>query len=275
MAASVPNSSSVTLSARIGAVTAAMVATRGSVPSAGAPRASKRGPMKLQSRTTPRGVSSSQPSRRPKVAQAGGQDRHGQVPFGQHAQPAFRRVVAPVGVLRPHGEDAPQAMAGRRQPGHETANAVRGHVHRLAGKLAPGIGQHRLEILLAPVHPGRLEAAHRRRPRFADAAIVVGQHIEAVAVQVFGEARVIAAAHRGRGVDDDQARSAVPAAAVATARGAGGFRHAVRARGGWRQRKPPSAVASAVGIVMRCGWLMAFLNINRKTGMRTCRFIRY
>ena len=45
-------------------------------------------------------------------------------------------------------------------------------------------------------------AAQAGRPRLADAAVIVGQHIEAVRMQKGGEAGVIAAAHGGGRVDD-------------------------------------------------------------------------
>ncbi|ERO65602.1 hypothetical protein P308_01850 [Pseudomonas piscis] len=75
-------------------------------------------------------------------------------------------------------------------------------VDRLAGEFALGALQHRFEIQGAPVRPGGLEALEGCRPRFADATVVVGHDIQAVGEQVVGEAKVVAAAHRGGGADD-------------------------------------------------------------------------
>ncbi|MNO79729.1 hypothetical protein D3C76_709080 [compost metagenome] len=77
------------------------------------------------------------------------------------------------------------------------------HIDRLTGKFTLCALEHRLEVQGPPIGPGRLKCFHRCGPRFADAAVVIGDDIEAVGKQVIGEARVVSAAHRGGGVDDD------------------------------------------------------------------------
>src|SRR5690606_13794672 len=73
--------------------------------------------------------------------------------------------------------------------------------------------------------------------RFADAAVVVGQDVPALCVQIVGESRIVPAAHRGRGIDDGhrersaaRSRMAPLAAPQGVAVGCGdddGFRHDV------------------------------------------------
>lgn len=126
----------------------------------------------------------------------------GHVPAQEHGAARGRRIVAPVGVLGPHGEDAPHAVRGLGQPDHEAPGGVADHVDRLAGESPGNVLQHTLEIVLPPVDPVGLEPTQPTVSRFADAAVVVGHHVPSVAVEPVGKARVVPAAHRGGRVDD-------------------------------------------------------------------------
>ncbi|CAJ9575309.1 Uncharacterised protein [Burkholderia pseudomallei] len=136
------------------------------------------------------------------VAEHAREHRHRDMPFGQHPQPMRARVIAPVRILRADRERAPHDRIRRREPEHHAADAVRDDVHRLARARARRVLQHRIAIETAPVEPGRMKTGERRGPRFADAAIVVDEHVAALAEQIGGEAEVIAAAHGRRAIDD-------------------------------------------------------------------------
>ncbi len=113
------------------------------------------------------------------------------------------RVVAPVSELRADRHQAPDQLPGRSQARCAAAKAVTDHIDRLAGKLTLYALEHRLEVQGAQSDHDAFESFQRRGPRFADAAVVIGDDIEAVGKQVIGEARVVSAADRGSGVDDD------------------------------------------------------------------------
>ena len=83
------------------------------------------------------------------------------------------------------------------------AHAVRHHVDRLARERLGGIPKHGLEIPFPPIDPARIEAVQCLWPRFADAAVVISQHIEAGSAEKFSEACVISAANRRRRIDND------------------------------------------------------------------------
>ncbi|CAM2152745.1 hypothetical protein PT2222_290061 [Paraburkholderia tropica] len=127
---------------------------------------------------------------------------HRDVPLEPHREAAARRVIAPVGVLRAHREDAAHVAVRRREPEREAADAVRDHVDRLARKRYARVAQRGLAVAFAPLEPAGVERGEVGRTRFADTAIVVEQHVAAVPAQPGGEAEVVAAAHRRGGIDD-------------------------------------------------------------------------
>ena len=156
--------------ARIDAVTALncwISAARSTFSSASDPRrqvSSIRRQLYAQLRTTPfwRILQPAEPLSR-KVAEDRSQGRHGDMPFRQHRKPLAGRVIAPVGELRAHGEDAADQVVGRRQSDDETADAVGDDMDRLAGKRTVRVPQDGVKIQVSPIQPGRLKAGAIRR----------------------------------------------------------------------------------------------------------------
>lgn len=126
------------------------------------------------------------------------------MPLAEQLPALVGRVVAPVGELRANHHDPTDLASRRCQAYCTTAETVPHHVHRLTWEMRCRMRQHGFKIQPAPVAPGGLETTQRRRPGFADATVVVGQHIAAVGEQVVGKAGVIAAAYRRGSVDDHQ-----------------------------------------------------------------------
>ncbi|MCY1173358.1 hypothetical protein D9M73_135140 [compost metagenome] len=132
------------------------------------------------------------------------------MPLAEHAPAMGRRIVAPVGELRTDRHQTPDQVPGRPQARCTAAKAVADHIDRLLWELTLCALEHRLEIQRSPIGPRGLKTLERCRPRLADAAVVIGDDIEAVGEQVVGEARVVATTDRGGGIDDHDRASGVP-----------------------------------------------------------------
>lgn len=126
------------------------------------------------------------------------------MPFAEQPPALISRIIAPVGKLCAY-HHYPAYLAGRWcQADCATAKTVPHHVYWLAGETLGRMRQHRFEIQTAPVAPRCLETAQRNRAGFADATVVVGQHIAALGKQVVGKAGIVSAAYRSGRVDDHQ-----------------------------------------------------------------------
>ncbi|MNQ99903.1 hypothetical protein D3C85_1156560 [compost metagenome] len=145
-----------------------------------------------------------------KVAAQHRHQRHHHMPLAEHPPAMSGRIVAPVGELRTDRHQAPDQVPGRPQARCTAAKAVADHIDRLLWELTLCALEHRLEIQRSPIGPRGLKTLERCRPRLADAAVVIGDDIEAVDEQVVGEARVVATTDRGGGIDDHDRTSGVP-----------------------------------------------------------------
>ncbi len=144
-----------------------------------------------------------------KVAAQHRHQRHHHMPLAEHPPAMSGRIVAPVSELCAYRHQAPDELSGGSQARCTAAKAVADHIDRLLGEFALSALEHRLEIQRAPIGPRGLKPLERCWPRLADAAVVIGDDIEAVGEQVVGKARVMATTDRGGGVDDNDRTSGV------------------------------------------------------------------
>ena len=127
------------------------------------------------------------------------------MPFQEKSRAVRRRVVTPATELAADREQATNIRGAARQPRQGAADAVADNEDGCRGVPRPHPGQRRLEILLTPIAPAIGTAAEARRTRGADAAIIVGDDIEAVGGEKAGVMMIVTGEHAGGRIDNDGA----------------------------------------------------------------------
>ncbi|EEF25256.1 conserved hypothetical protein [Ricinus communis] len=127
------------------------------------------------------------------VAEQATQQRRQQPHHAPHAQP-FQPATNGAGDagVRRHHHGRPQLRRGRRQRDRMAAHAVPHRQQRQRGEARGRPARDGADIFLHPVRHGYGAVAQWSAARTPGAAVVVGQHVQAEAVQVAGKGLVVA-----------------------------------------------------------------------------------